>query len=276
MTWTTHTSIVDTMKLHYMRNAPPPGLVGERQTIIMLHGVTDNGACFQRVADALSTHYDIILLDARGHGSSGAPEQGYSPHDMADDVIRLIAVLGIYQPILIGHSMGAEVAAVVAATVPTMVKAIILEDPPYSANPPSEKQISAMITWWENSIKQQQTRRTAAMVDEALEKYGWDPADADPWAQSKRKVNIRVAQYFRDRVDYDWRATLVEIQCPTLLLTGDNNPHGAIITPEITEQIKPLLTKGEVQHIPGAGHNIRRDQFDAYMKAVRVFIKAQQ
>ena len=48
---------------------------------------------------------------------------------------------------------------------------------------------------------------------------------------------------------------------------------GAILTEEISEEVKTLMPTAEVVNIPNAGHSIRRDQFEAYINAVMVFLK---
>jgi hypothetical protein len=40
--------------------------------------------------------------------------------------------------------------------------------------------------------------------------------------------------------------------------------------------LKGLIPQLEIAHVPGAGHNIRRDQFGSYVEVVREFLAAQQ
>ena len=64
------------IQIHYSRVTPPPRKTSPfrmRSTrpplsIVLLHGVTDNGMCWVRVANALCKDYDLILPDSRGHG----------------------------------------------------------------------------------------------------------------------------------------------------------------------------------------------------------------
>ena len=71
------------------------------------------------------------MPDARGHGNSSAPLQGYLYRDHASDVIGLIQVLGLAAPVLLGHSMGGMTAAVVASQVGTAIRGVILADPTF-------------------------------------------------------------------------------------------------------------------------------------------------
>ena len=118
------------IRQHYYRT------VGEKPSLILLHGFTENGLCWSRVARALEHDYDLILLDARGHGLSSGPETGYSQELLTQDVAAFIHELGLSSPALFGHSNGALTAAQVAATFPELVRTIVLEDHPWSESPP--------------------------------------------------------------------------------------------------------------------------------------------
>lgn len=270
MKWTSHTSLLDSIKLRYQRN----GHYDDRQTLIMLHGITDNGECFKRVAENLIDEYDIVLVDARGHGQSDAPVDGYYPTDMADDIIRLITVLGCYHPVLIGHSMGAYVASIVASTGRNFIKALVMEDPPLRTSQPTPNQLEATVNWWENRIRQDSKKTLETLREEGRINRRWADADIIPWAESKRRVNSQITGYIRGQATHDWRGTLRQIESPTLLITGDDRDNGAIVTPEIAEEVTRLIPSVTVRHIKNAGHSIRRDQFDLYMHALETFLRS--
>src|SRR5690242_10061068 len=119
------------INIHYYRsggdNKPP---------IVLLHGITDSGLCWTRVARDLEGDYDVIMTDARGHGRSNGKQ--FSTTLLADDVAAVIRELGLTKPYLFGHSMGAITSAVVAATYPELVRAVVLEDPPFMDTPPNQ------------------------------------------------------------------------------------------------------------------------------------------
>src|SRR5689334_14974538 len=89
--------------MHYYRT----GSGGQKPSLVLSHGATDDGLCWSRVARALESDYDVIMPDARGHGLSTAPEQGYSSMDHAADLAGFIRALGLQRPGVGGHSMGA-------------------------------------------------------------------------------------------------------------------------------------------------------------------------
>jgi pimeloyl-ACP methyl ester carboxylesterase len=68
-----------------------------------------------------------------------------------------------------------------------------------------------------------------------------------------------------------WQQLLPKVQCPLLLITSDPD-KGSIVTPEAAAEAKRLLPGLQVARLPGAGHNIRREQFEAFMATVQQFI----
>jgi len=135
---------VEGVRINYYRTG------GEKPPIILLHGFSDSALCWNRVPLYLELEYDVILPDARGHGASGIAEDGSSPETQAQDVLRLIQDLNIKQPVLIGHSMGAHVAALTAAQAPKIIRAVVLSDPPWqdSSNHTSSETAAMKIEEW--------------------------------------------------------------------------------------------------------------------------------
>jgi pimeloyl-ACP methyl ester carboxylesterase len=70
-----------------------------------------------------------------------------------------------------------------------------------------------------------------------------------------------------------WRELLPRVQCPVLLVTSDPE-RGGIVTPEAAEEAKRLLPSVQVVRLSGAGHNIRREQFERFVAVVREFLNA--
>src|SRR3982074_3496619 len=71
------------------------------------------------------------MIDTRGHGLSAAPTTGFTLEQLVSDVLAVLQALGLGQVALLGHSMGAHVAAQLAERHPEIVRALLLEDPPW-------------------------------------------------------------------------------------------------------------------------------------------------
>ncbi|HET6612550.1 MAG TPA: alpha/beta hydrolase, partial [Kofleriaceae bacterium] len=124
-TWSSGACETNGVGLHYLRTG------STKSPVILLHGLMGSGACFTPLARMLEREFDLIMPDARGHGDSSAPQQGYRYDDLASDVIGLIRSLGLPRPVLLGHSMGGMTAAVVASRGTGHLRGLILVDPTF-------------------------------------------------------------------------------------------------------------------------------------------------
>jgi pimeloyl-ACP methyl ester carboxylesterase len=258
------------IRLHYTRTG------GAKPTVVLAHGFSDDGLCWTPVAEVLAPDYDVIMIDARGHGLSEAPANGYGPAEHSADLAGAIVALGLRRPAVLGHSMGAATALALAGTYPDLAGAILLEDPP-------AWWVAASQTDTEAAVKEhmaQQRIRLAGMKSKTREELlaaqhaampGWSEAELGPWADAKLRFNLS-AMIVGPTTSIDWPATLARITCPALLITADP-AQGAIITDESAASLQSLVPQLRVAHIPGAGHNIRRDQFERYTDIVRGFLR---
>jgi len=70
--------------------------------------------------------YHVYVLDQRGHGDSDQPRSGYTPRELADDVLAFMNALGINEATVVGHSMGSFVAQHIATLEPERVTKLVL------------------------------------------------------------------------------------------------------------------------------------------------------
>jgi pimeloyl-ACP methyl ester carboxylesterase len=263
--------------IHYYRTGDK-----NKPSILLLHGITDSGLCWSRVAADLEGSYDVIMTDARGHGHSGISAADVSIALLADDAAAVIRALGLQKPYLFGHSMGAITAATVAANYPDLVRAVVLEDPPLLDKPPSQTDINkALLVTNEEQPAQFGWQwlfdlRTLPREERIARGFAlnptWPEEEIIPWADSKAEMNIAILEPALAAVNnFRWREIMAGIECPILLITGDPE-LGASVTPETAQEAAHLWKQGEVVHIAGAGHNIRRDRYAEMMAAVKAFL----
>jgi len=261
--------IANGVKLHFYRTGrgKPP--------LVLLHGVTDDGLCWSPIADVLADRFDVIMVDLRGHGKSEAPETGYTLTIMADEVASLIKELGLEKPIVMGHSMGAITTLTLAGLYPNVARAIVLEDPPpfwmIKASDSNEPQKRNPLALWIESNK----RKTKEDLFNEVRSGnpGWAEAELEPWVNSKLRYSPKIVKLVEmvDLSSMGFESLFKKITCPTLMLTADLS-KGSIVGEKDIVTLKPWITHLEVVHIVGAGHNIRRDQFEKYMDAVQTFL----
>jgi pimeloyl-ACP methyl ester carboxylesterase len=115
--------------------------------LLLLHGMADHALVWSSLGDYLSSNYQVIAPDLRGHGESGKPATGYHFQDYIGDLRALINHLGWTQAHILGHSWSAKIAAIWATQQPEVFKSLILVDPFFIDKMPSWMRITFPILY---------------------------------------------------------------------------------------------------------------------------------
>ncbi len=252
-------------KIHYYRTG------GDKPPVLLLHGIMDNGLCWTPLSRVLASDYDVILPDARGHGLTHISDETWTYDAMADDVALLIKNLNVDKMQLVGHSMGANTAALVAKRYPDLIKKIILEDPGFGLRNMSSIKKSSL----KAAMKLMLPRFLKGTYEELLKKGHnqnplWSDEDLKPWAESKIQFREKDPNLFFKlfKNEYKWEEIINKISCPILLITADKG----IIPDKLAQKIIDVSKAGKWVKIEGAGHSIRREQFKQYVQTTKEFL----
>jgi N-formylmaleamate deformylase len=261
MNWETAVCKTNGISIHYTRTG------GGKPPLVLLHGLTGNGACWTGLAHALENKYDIIMPDARGHGESDVPDYGYRYEDHANDVIGLINSLAIPPTVLLGHSMGGMTAAMVASRCPKLVWGLILADPSFLS-----------------SKAQRETRDSDAadkhrqILAGSLEEFVTYSRSKHPGRTSeiieliaRARLQTSMAAFDVLTPPYpDYKQLVSTIDVPALLIIGDKG----VVSPVIAEELQHLNPRLQVNQIPDVGHGLHYDQPGPFTTVVRSFIES--
>jgi pimeloyl-ACP methyl ester carboxylesterase len=269
MSWQSQYITVNGIQLHYHRTG------GDKPAVVLVHGMTDYSLYWSRVVRALEDTYDLVFYDMRGHGLSETPATGYRPQDYARDLLALIATLRLNRPAVIGHSLGAATTITAASLNSQALRCIVLEDPPWPAQVATPEQYADYAENWKAGISALQQLDHAGRVAHCQAEHPtWHTEDCERRAESDRFVQPQIFSGFVPMMNHDWRAMAARVECPALLVTG-NPALGGIVTPAIAKVFTKIIATSRVVNIPGAGHAIHREQFDAFVVAVRAFLAEQ-
>lgn len=226
---------------------------GEKGTILALHGLTGTHKNFHHYAEALQGEYRFISIDLRGRGNSSGMDDVPSIFSHAQDVKDLIEHLAIQDPILLGHSMGAFISAIVASELDT-VKGLILLD---GAARMSERQQAIVKPSLGRLQKTYETKR--AYVEEVKQIYGqlgieWtDAVQAIVEYDIHEVDNLWVHKSFGQCIQEDFNSfysfnpkeVLSAVNCSTLLVqaTGNIGPFPSFFETQDFEEMIQATAK---------------------------------
>jgi pimeloyl-ACP methyl ester carboxylesterase len=263
------------IRAHYYRTG------GDKPQLVLNHGAMDDGLCWTRVTKVLEKDYDVIMFDARGHGYSDSGEGDYKSETRANDLAEAIKMLGLDNPVVGGHSLGADVSMHLAALHPEIPRAIFLEDPLIVM--PGEPIFGGEIGQrGEGAFKMMATiMKLIKILPKFIGKFvarRMMPISPDdeiiPWLDSKKRFSNDFLNSMKNAVDSDVPSqfdVVKKIKVPTLLLMGDRE-KGAIVSTEVAQEMAKLIPDLRIAHLEGANHDIRRSKFNEYMTALKTFL----
>ena len=104
-----------------------------KPVLLAVHGWLDNAASFIPIANVVlpqledgSLPYQLIAIDLPGHGCSTHKTGHYNFIEWVDDLYQLVTTQNWGPIVVIGHSMGAMISSIFAATFPELVERLIL------------------------------------------------------------------------------------------------------------------------------------------------------
>ena len=114
--------------------------------VVLLHGISSGAASWLGVAQALAPRVRVLAWDAPGYGDS-TPLAAAAPHDA--DYARVLAqslpALGVRRCLLVGHSLGALMAAPFAVAAPHVVQRLVLISPAGGYGAPAKAEQQAKV-----------------------------------------------------------------------------------------------------------------------------------
>ncbi len=257
--------------------------------VVLLHGVCRRWPDFLSILPVLSFRGQVQAIDFRGHGRSGRGNGAYRTIDYLPDVIAFLERRVSEPAVVIGHSLGAMVAAAVAAEVGGRVRAVVLEDPPFSmmgerigetsyldlfrgyrsvagSDRPVEEiaaKLAALrlatpdgVAVQLGDIRDPIALRFLASCLKPLDPAVLDPIVAGKWLEG-----------------FDVPGTLRRIACPALLIQADA-AAGGILPDEYAAEIAGWIPGVVSVKLAGVGHQVHGSQPEAMMRLVTGFLES--
>lgn len=239
--------------------------VNANPKLVFLHGLMGFGSNWKSTARHFEDRYQSLLLDQRGHGRSFRPPTGYKVDDYVFDLEQILAALGWQEITLVGHSMGARVAARFAERFPKTVQRLILVD----MGP--ESSVSSMTSVEEKirSVPVPFASRDEARAyfdgpflqkfkNETLKQFFYANLEQNPAGEMSWRFFLPgiLESLWQSRTAHQWEA-FRSFSMKTLLVRGELS---ADLPQELFE--KTLLSNPNIhgQVVAGAGHWVHVDK----------------
>jgi pimeloyl-ACP methyl ester carboxylesterase len=250
-------------------------LTGAGKTIVLIH----SGICDLRMWDGqvgpLSAKRQVLRYDARGYGQSG-PASGSYAH--AEDLRTLLDVLEIERAVVLGVSMGGEIAVQTALTYPERVSGLIVSTSLAGLTEPGPD----LRLLWDEAEYAYDAGDLRTAVE--LELRGWvdgpyrDAGQVDPaMRELVRQMNAAIWERAASQADARERAfdppaatRLDEIAVPTLLISGELDQRSVL---KSMARLAAGIANAEVATIAGAAHLPSMEQPERFNALVLDFLE---
>lgn len=260
-----------------------PGPTADAPTVLCLHGLTRNSRDFTALARHLQPHYRILTPDIRGRGRSAYDPhwQNYHPGTYVQDVGALLDELKIERVAIIGTSLGALMAMLLAAQQPQRLAGIALNDAGPEIDPRGLARIAqyagraAPVHSWSDAAAYVKT-----VYGDAL--WGLDDAQWLAYARLSYRENAEgipvpdadpnIGAAFRDTPTAPqslWPVYALLTQLPILVLRGEHSDILSAATVQRMAREKPDL---QYISIPNRGHAPLLDEPES-LQAIDGFLR---
>ena len=214
--------------------------------IVLVHGWVISGRYMLPTMRRLATDFAVYAPDLPGHGRSDTPPRVLDVPGYADALVAWMDAMGLPRALLVGNSLGAQVAARVAAAHPDRVAGLVLVGPTVD---PAARSIGAQL--W-RLLKDVPFERPSLLFLELADMLRVGPA------RMLEMARVTLA----DRIE----EVLPHVRVPALVVRGE---HDALAPREWTARIASLLGAPAPIEIAGAAHGVNHGAPEALAVIVR-------
>lgn len=236
---------------------------GDGKPVILLHGWLCSLETMKPIENILNKNFKVYNVDLPGFGKSDMPTEAFNTNSFGDFLNGFIKELKIENPILIGHSNGGRTIINYAGRKLGKINKIVLIDSAgikpkrkmsYYAKVYTFKALKNIFKLFPNAEMFNNIR------ERVLGKFGSSDYKKSPEILRKTMSII---------VNEDERDILTNIECPTLLIWGENDEDTPLEDAKIME--KNIKDSGLVV-LKNAGHFSYLDCYNDFSVIIKNFL----
>ena len=246
--------------------------VGAGPPLLLVPGLGGQGSFWVKQVPDFSRDFRVIVHDHRGAGQSTWSRIRYSVEQMADDVLKLMDVLGLVSAHFVGHSTGGAIGQVIAQDHPERLESLVLS-----------------ATWLGRDayFRRIFESRRETLVTLGVESYlrasalmlappRWVRENDAVLAEQHRQLAAASppVEVMASRIDaivaFDRRARLGEIRTPTLVIVAEDD----MVTPRFySDELAARIPGAKLVVLAGGGHFVPQIFPERYNAVVGGFLR---
>jgi N-formylmaleamate deformylase len=253
------------IRQHYLHFA------GAGPRVLIVPGIVSPAILWRHVGEWLRITHDCFVLDVRGRGlSESGTHLDYGVDTCAADLVAFVSALKLGPLTLIGHSMGARIAARAASATPGLFDSLVLLDPPTSGPgrrpyPVPKSRTLALL-------------RSAARAEASV---ATPPAGSRPWPEDLLRLRsewlptcderaVHVA--YDDFHSQDLFADLGRISMPVSLIAAG---IGDVVSDADIDDMRRVCPELRAIRLSGVGHQMQAEDFATFRDALGATLSGQ-
>jgi pimeloyl-ACP methyl ester carboxylesterase len=257
------------------------------ETILFIHGLGGSRKHWQQTIPALSSEYRTLAVDLPGYGDSRLREvpQDSLLHFFANSLWSLMDSLSIPKAHVVGHSMGGQIAMLLALEHPERVQKLVLVAPA-GIETFTEREAQGLRTFAANTYPQKhsevQIRQNYALnfyqMPEAAEGLIQDRIALNDSFYFPIYANVLI-KAVEGMLATPLASRFPELEPPTLLLFGEEDQlipnrylHPGLTREALARQGQQAIPKSQLIMLSEVGHLLMIEQPEAFNQALKIFL----
>jgi 3-oxoadipate enol-lactonase len=241
-----------------------------RPWLVLVHALGLDLGQWEPQIDKFGHAFDILRVDLRGHGGSGAPAGPYRLDQLADDLRGVLDALRIPRCHLVGSALGGLVGQTAALRFPLRIGSLTLVGSAGRTTPMQRRALEELCV---------RARAPQGMfsVEPTLLEYAYTPRlrarRADLVAMASRAIRAADPGGFvgcaQAMLQADLTARLPSISCPTLVVAAEQDPWMPVT---LSEELVRLVPGARLRILPDAANLMNIEHPVAFNDILAAFL----